>query len=148
MMLRVLANLAAAIPVATLPAATLLAATLLVAAVLVVVIQVAVIPGPAAAHAILMDSDPAARSVLPPGPVTLRLRFNSRIDHQRSRVALRVADAEQVLPIDRGSPADTLFASATLTPGIYVIRWQVLALDGHITRGDVLVTVAGTAPKP
>jgi hypothetical protein len=28
-----------------------------------------------------------------------------------------------------------------LTPGVYVLRWQVLAIDGHITRGDVPFTV-------
>ena len=24
-----------------------------------------------------------------------------------------------------------------LSPGAYVLRWQVLAIDGHITRGDI-----------
>ena len=34
--------------------------------------------------------------------------------------------------------------SAELTaPGAYVVRWQVLAIDGHITRGDVPFTVTG-----
>ena len=41
------------------------------------------------------------------------------------------------------SAADVLAASATLTPGAYVMRWQVLAVDGHITRGDVPFTVQG-----
>ncbi len=32
--------------------------------------------------------------------------------------------------------------SATdLRPGDYTVRWQVLAVDGHITRGDVPFTV-------
>ncbi len=40
--------------------------------------------------------------------------------------------------------ADTLQTSAELTkPGAYVVRWQVLAIDGHITRGDVPFTVTG-----
>jgi methionine-rich copper-binding protein CopC len=34
-----------------------------------------------------------------------------------------------------------LTATVTLTPGTYVLRWQVLAIDGHITRGDVPFTV-------
>jgi methionine-rich copper-binding protein CopC len=37
-----------------------------------------------------------------------------------------------------------LHATAHLAPGNYTIRWQVLAVDGHITRGDVPFTV--TAP--
>jgi copper resistance protein C len=34
-----------------------------------------------------------------------------------------------------------LTASVALTAGDYVARWQVLAVDGHITRGDVPFTV-------
>ena len=30
---------------------------------------------------------------------------------------------------------------AELMPGNAVVRWQVLALDGHITRGEVAFTV-------
>ena len=32
-------------------------------------------------------------------------------------------------------------AETDLQPGDYVARWQVLAVDGHITRGDVPFTV-------
>ena len=28
-----------------------------------------------------------------------------------------------------------------LAPGRYRLRWQVLALDGHITRGDIPFTI-------
>lgn len=98
-------------------------------------------PGHAAAHAILMESEPPAAATVPPGPTKIRLRFNSRIDHARSRLALRAGPAERVLPLDPGSPADVLAASPDLAPGAYVLRWQVLAVDGHITRGDVPLTV-------
>ena len=90
-------------------------------------------PGHAAAHAILVESEPPARATVPPGP--------TGIDHARSRLALRAGTAERVLPLDPGSPADVLAASPDLAPGAYVLRWQVLAVDGHITRGDVPLTV-------
>ena len=98
-------------------------------------------PNDAAAHAILMESQPAARTAIPPGATSVTLRFNSRIDHARSRIALRHGTLETTLPVDPASPPDILATSATLTPGAYVIRWQVLAVDGHITRGDVPFTV-------
>jgi methionine-rich copper-binding protein CopC len=42
------------------------------------------------------------------------------------------------LKIDDPLAPDTLSAHATdLKTGPYRIRWQVLATDGHITRGDV-----------
>jgi len=98
-------------------------------------------PGRVAAHAILVDSQPAARATVPPGPAEIRLRFNSRIDHARSRLTLRSGQTERVLAIDPASPADAMAASATLVPGACVLRWQVLAVDGHITRGDVPLMV-------
>ncbi len=98
-------------------------------------------PGRAAAHAILLDSEPAARATVPPGPTGIRLRFNSRIDHARSRLALRRDGEERVLALDPASPADVMAASSALSPGDCVLRWQVLAVDGHITRGEVPLTV-------
>lgn len=96
---------------------------------------------PAGAHAILMDSQPAARASAVPGPAAITLRFNSRIDHARSRLTLRTGQAEIRLAIQADSPADILAAVAPLQPGDHVIRWQVLAVDGHVTRGDIPFTV-------
>ena len=101
--------------------------------------------GPALAHAILVDSDPPLGGSMAAGPRILRLRFNSRIDQARSRLTL--VDARQapiVLPISPDSAVDELRATATLQPGAAVIRWQVLATDGHITRGEVPFTVSGS----
>ncbi len=98
-------------------------------------------PGIANAHAILMDSQPAARATVPSGSVALTLRFNTRVDHARSRLALRSGGTETVLPIDSACAVDSLAAATALVSGDYVIRWQVLAVDGHITRGEVPFTV-------
>jgi methionine-rich copper-binding protein CopC len=97
------------------------------------------------AHAILEDSQPPAGGSVPAGAVTLRLRYNSRIDRARSRLTLTRPDHSQVvLPIDPDGPPDIMTTRAELPPGAYSVRWQVLAVDGHITRGDVPFTV--TAP--
>ena len=42
-----------------------------------------------------------------------------------------------MLQLAPDTPPDVLRASADLKPGSYAVRWQVLAVDGHITRGDV-----------
>ena len=102
------------------------------------------LPGPARAHAILMESQPAAQSSVPAGPLHLVLRFNSRIDQPRSRLELRGGPAGRAptpIALTRGDAPDTLVADTRMTPGEWVLRWQVLAVDGHITRGDVPVTV-------
>jgi copper resistance protein C len=96
----------------------------------------------AEAHAILEESEPANGARIAAGRIVLRLRYNSRIDRERSRLTLTRPDqTRSTLTIDPDGPPDILTAAVTLTPGAYVVRWQVLAIDGHITRGDVAFTV-------
>ena len=105
-------------------------------------LAMASLPGSAWAHAILTGSTPAQNGTLAPGHQTLDFRYNSKIDHRRSRLTLKNADGtETVLPILPSSPANAMDAQADLHPGDYTLRWQALALDGHITRGDVPFTV-------
>ncbi len=91
----------------------------------------------AAAHAILIESTPALRQAIPPGPTQIVLRFNSRIDARRSGLTLRGTGPDRPLAPQPGGPADRLTTEVDLVPGAYTLRWQVLAVDGHITRGDV-----------
>jgi hypothetical protein len=101
-------------------------------------------PRIAAAHAILMESTPAVNATIAGPSIAFALHYNSRVDHDRSRLTLTLPDSTtQVLPIAPTSPEDGLLTSADLKPGRYSLRWQVLAVDGHITRGDVPFTVDG-----
>ena len=101
-------------------------------------------PAFAQAHAILEDSTPAAGGTAKAGKIDLTLRYNSRIDKGRSRLTLTAPDqSQQTVKIDSDGPPEVMTAHLTLTPGAYSIRWQVLAVDGHITRGDVPFTVTG-----
>jgi copper resistance protein C len=103
-------------------------------------------PSLAQAHAILVESDPANGAQVQAGTIAMQFRFNSRIDRDRSRLTLTRPDQSRtVLPITADGPDDRLRTRAELTPGSYVVRWQVLATDGHITRGDVSFTVSQRA---
>lgn len=94
------------------------------------------------AHAILMDSSPAAGGAVAAGAVTVELHFNSRIDRTRSLLTLTGPNKGRTsLPIADSSPPDILRTTAELPAGDYVLRWQVLAVDGHITRGNLPFTV-------
>lgn len=93
----------------------------------------------ASAHAILLDSTPKANGSVPSGHAQLVLRYNSKIDQARSRLALVDAGHhETTLRIDQdsGHPSE-LRSEVDLKPGAYTLRWQALALDGHITRGEL-----------
>lgn len=99
---------------------------------------------PAWAHAILEASDPAQNTTVPAGRRRVTLRFNSRIVRSRSSLLLTRPDKSRVvLTIDPDGTPETLTSGADLTEGPHVLRWQVLALDGHITRGDVPFRVTG-----
>jgi copper resistance protein C len=98
---------------------------------------------PVSAHAVLLESSPSLKSAIAGPDVPIKLRFNVRIDALRSRLTLiRPDGSAQALEISKQAPADTLSAAATgLAAGAYRLRWQVLASDGHITRGEIPFTV-------
>ena len=97
----------------------------------------------AMAHAIVIKSSPAVDAVITGEDVPIRLQFNSRIDHDRSRLTLFApTGAQQPLTPTTDAPPDALTAAAAhLAPGVWRLRWQVLSVDGHITRGDIPFTV-------
>ena len=101
---------------------------------------------PAEGHAICLESSPAPQSAVAGPNVSIRLRFNVRVDGTRSRLVLLLPNhATQALVIQEQSAADTLIAQAIgLQPSDYRIRWQVLAADGHITRGEIPFRVSAS----
>ncbi len=111
---------------------------------LLAALAIVLLPSAAGAHAILEESAPPSGATVAAGPVDLRLRYNSRIDRSRSRLTLIRADkTRDTIAIEPDGPPDIISARVDLAPGACVIRWQVLATDGHITRGDVPLTVTG-----
>lgn len=110
--------------------------------VLILLVGVIVIEG----HAVLKESSPAANATVKGPDVPISLKFNVRVDAQRSKVQLlRPDNTTTEIPLDKNAAPDTLAGKATgLKPGAYKLQWQVLAPDGHITRGEVPFTVAAT----
>ena len=98
---------------------------------------------PAWAHAILMESKPALHSSVKGPNVAIWLRFNVRIDGSRSRVQLMAPDGSlQALSLAKQSSPDILQSQAGgLKPGAYKLLWNVLASDGHMSKGEVPFTV-------
>jgi copper resistance protein C len=104
-------------------------------------------PLAAQAHAIVLSSAPAVNSSVPAGPVDVVLRFNSRIDTARSRLALRDPQGNERAASLVAAPPGTLAARVDVDrAGTWTLRWQVLSTDGHITRGDIPFTVRPESP--
>ena len=97
-------------------------------------------------HAILKETSPVAGSTVTGPDVPIKLKFNVRIDATRSKLQLMMPDNKMTdLRVEKQFSPDTLTTKAIgLKPGEYKIAWQVLAPDGHITRGLVPFTVAGS----
>jgi copper resistance protein C len=109
------------------------------AIVVLIVVLIAASPRAALAHAVLVSSTPQKNGAVDGPNITINLKYNSRVDGARSTLSLLKPDGT----VERiGTPtqpaADLLSATGHgLVKGAYVLRWQVLASDGHITRGEV-----------
>jgi len=90
------------------------------------------------AHAILVEASPSANSTVAGPSIPIKLRFSVRIDAKRSRLELVRPDKTSTLLSATQPSPDVLQAMAEgLKAGSYSLRWQVLAADGHITRGEI-----------
>lgn len=97
-------------------------------------------------HAILKESSPAANATVAGPDILITLKYNVRVDSARSKIQLsRPDESVTELPLAKQVSPDTLSSKASgLTPGAYKLQWQVLAPDGHITRGVVPFSVKGS----
>ncbi len=97
------------------------------------------VPKVALAHAVLVSSQPSVNSRVSGPEISVRLKYNSRVDMGHSTLTLLDPDGKvEKVAIESEPEPGVLAAKLTgLVKGSYVLRWQVLATDGHITRGKV-----------
>ena len=97
------------------------------------------VPRAAFAHAVLVDSQPAVNGTVSGPEVAVLLKYSSRVDMEHSSLTLLEPDGrvEKVLIASEPEPGLLSAKLTGLVKGNYVLRWQVLATDGHITRGKV-----------
>jgi copper resistance protein C len=103
------------------------------------------LPHAAFAHAVLVKSSPAQGATVKAGrAVDITLTYNSRIDALHSSLHLVGPDGKaQTLAVDPHAGPNVLMSKAPeLAAGEYKLEWQVMATDGHITRGTVAFRVA------
>ncbi|HEV8533018.1 MAG TPA: copper resistance CopC family protein [Methylomirabilota bacterium] len=103
------------------------------------------VPAGAPAHAIILESEPARDARLAGPPARIYLRFNSKIEKRLTRVSITASDGRAVpLPVvadGRQAPDRLSFPLGPLRPGAYIVRYKVLAADGHITEGALRFSV-------
>jgi methionine-rich copper-binding protein CopC len=91
------------------------------------------------AHAVLVKSNPSAHQVVHGSEIAVELTFNSRVDASQSSISLvDPKGAAQNLTIAKPLTPEALASKATgLVKGNYILRWQALSSDGHISRGQI-----------
>ena len=114
-------------------------------AAVVAVVMLAAGPWQASAHALVLESDPAQGAKLDTPPTHVFLRFNSKLEKRLSHVSISTDKGEPVaLPISANGhdkPDRIELPLTRLAPGAYVVRYKVLAVDGHITEGVLRFSV-------
>ena len=111
----------------------------LVAAIVVASGIVPFAPRVALAHAVLVSSQPRVNSTVSGPEISVLLKYNSRVDMEHSTLTLLAPDGSVEKVVIESEPEPGLLSAklTRLVKGAYVLRWQVLATDGHITRGKV-----------
>ena len=96
-------------------------------------------PRAALAHSVLVSSQPEVNSTVSGPEVAVLLKYSSRVDSEHSTLTLLDPDGkvEKVAILNEPEPGVLAAKLTGLVKGAYVLRWQVLAMDGHITRGKV-----------
>jgi methionine-rich copper-binding protein CopC len=93
------------------------------------------------AHAVLVGSSPPAEAEVVGNKVEFHLRYNSRIDVKRSRLSLKgPIGAKTIAPLPGANEAEVVARAEGLAPGRYILFWDVLSVDGHVSRGQVPFT--------
>ena len=112
---------------------------------LLIVALTAMLVSPAGAHSRLERAAPAAGSAVRASPPQLKLWFTERLEPAFSKVEVFDRNGRQV---DKGDPevhgddAKLLQVSLpSLAPGTYRVKWRVLSVDTHVSKGDFTFNV-------
>jgi methionine-rich copper-binding protein CopC len=100
-------------------------------------------PGPAAAHATLLSSTPAAGAVVTELPTSIILTFDDDLtDASNFDLVDAAGTALAHGSVSADDPTTMTAATPSLADGAYEVRWTAGTSDGHIERGTVAFTVA------
>ena len=95
------------------------------------------------AHGILMESNPPHNAILHQYPEKVVLRFNASLEPTMTHVVM--VDMEHQVtdlsPTRESTIEQIVMTVPPLKPGVYHIRYRVLATDGHVTEGFVRFTL-------
>ena len=100
-------------------------------------------------HAALVRSTPPNRAVVAQAPARVELWFSERIEPAYARLSVADAGNRTVddgdVTVGPDDPRRLSVAVPALAPGLYLARYRVLSVDGHVVEGTLRFTVR---PRP
>jgi copper transport protein len=108
----------------------------------------ALYPVSAAAHALLLFSDPVLDAVLQRPPQAVTLTFTEPVTPAGSGIKVFSPSGRQVATPARPAGRTLTAPMISAESGTYVVSWQVLASDTHPSRGAFRFTVGSPTPNP
>lgn len=101
-----------------------------------------------AAHAELVDAQPAPGATLPEAPTEIRLTFSEPVGAQ-SEILLFGHDFQAVdgvvAQVDPAHPEEIVATLPALAEDTYTVQWSATSDDGHEISGSYSFTVGGEA---
>ena len=104
--------------------------------------------GAAWAHSFLIRSDPPAGSRLLRSPAQLTMGFSEPFVRGSERVRIRQIGGSELKLSAAESNGATLRQPLPRLRGVYVVSWQVLSDDGHVSLGEFAFAVGSSAALP
>jgi methionine-rich copper-binding protein CopC len=102
-------------------------------------------PSVAQGHAFPDHSDPKVGSTLTVSPAQVRIWFDSALEPAFSTIMVHNANNEMVDKkdgrVDPSNPTLLQVSLPRLSPGLYLVMWNVVSRDGHRTTGDFTFTI-------
>lgn len=117
--------------------------TVILAAVLLGVASVPIV----SAHANLVESTPGQGEQVAEPPDELTLRYTEGV--QQADISVVAADDDRVdenVRIDSDDPSVVPVPLEDVENGTYIVKWEVLSVDGHTTSGSFFFTVGDELP--
>ncbi len=97
------------------------------------------------AHAYLVKSIPARRAILFKAPVRIQLWFNERLESRFSTLSVTDSSGKRVdldnPKVAAEDPKQLSVEVKSLPAGVYVIRFRVLSVDGHVVEDQFPFTI-------
>jgi len=103
------------------------------------------LPHPVLAHAFPDHSEPRVGSVVDGSPAAVRIWFDGALEPAFTTIAVKDAAGRDVGRdgggVNHDDPTLLEVELSQLPPGTYRVYWDVLARDGHRTKGDYTFTI-------